>query len=388
MSFFEGLTFFVCLLAALLGAAVIGLLEKPLKYYTFLLSLLFITAVFREKPVQLLYLILYVCLQIILVRGYLYVREKYGRKSGAYHLFLILSLSPLLINKISGLAHVSIFGFLGISYLTFRSVQMIIEIYDGVIKEVPLVEFLSFLLFFPSISSGPIDRSRRFHEDYEKVYTRAEYLELLGDGLMKILLGLVYKIVLASLFAKWMDSVAYGATWYAGVGYVYCYGLNMFFDFAGYSLMAVGTSYILGVRAPDNFRMPFLSVDIKDFWDRWHISLSHWFRDFIFSRFIMTAIRKKWFKTKLTGASIGFIINMLVMGAWHGLTVSYLLYGLYHGILLALTEIYQKKSKFYKKNKKKGWYKAVSCFFTIQLVMFGFYIFSGRMLETVMGFIR
>ena len=74
--------------------------------------------------------------------------------------------------------------------------------------------------------------------------------------------------------------------------------------------------------------------------------------------------------------------------AWHGLTVSYLLYGLYHGVLLALTEIYQKKARFYKKYKKKKWYQAISCFVTFQLVMFGFYIFSGRMIETVAGFIK
>ncbi len=388
MSFFEGLTFFSYLLVALMGAFIIGILEKPLKHYTFLLSILFVGAVFWGKPLQMMYLISYIIWQTVLVRGYLYLRRKYGRKASVYHVFLVLSLAPLLINKISGLVHVSIFGFLGISYLTFRAVQMIIEIYDGVINEVPLPEFLSFLLFFPSVSSGPIDRSRRFHEDYIKVYSRSEYLDMAGDGLMKIMLGLVYKFVLAALFAKWMDEVAYGATWYAGIGYVYCYGMNLFFDFAGYSLMAAGTGYILGVRLPDNFRLPFLSVDIKEFWDRWHISLSHWFRDFIFSRFMMASIRGKWFKTKLTGASVGFIINMLVMGAWHGLTVSYLLYGLYHGSLLAMTEVYQKKSKFYKKNKKKNWYRAVSCFITIQLVMFGFYIFSGRMLDTVMGFIK
>ena len=82
---------------------------------------------------------------------------------------------------------------------------------------------------------------------------------------MKIMLGLVYKIVLAALFAKWMEAVAYGETWYAGIGYVYCYGFNMFFDFAGYSLMAVGTSYILGVKAPDNFGFRFISKDIKEF---------------------------------------------------------------------------------------------------------------------------
>ena len=71
------------------------------------------------------------------------------------------------------------------------------------------------------------------------------------------------------------------------MGYAYAYGLYMFFDFAGYSLMAVGVSQFLGIRTPANFDKPFLSKDIKDFWDRWHISLSHWFRDFLFSRFVM-----------------------------------------------------------------------------------------------------
>ena len=169
MSFFEGLNFFTYLIAALSGAAVLGILEKPLRHYAFLLSVLFITAVFWSKPQQFLYLLIYVLLQIVLVKGYLAIRKRYGRKAGIYHIFLALSIAPLLINKIGGLFHLSVLGFLGISYLTFRAVQMIIEIYDGVIEEVPAVEFLSFLLFFPSISSGPIDRSRRFQEDYEKV---------------------------------------------------------------------------------------------------------------------------------------------------------------------------------------------------------------------------
>lgn len=259
--------------------------------------------------------------------------------------------------------------------------QVIIEIYDGVITEINMIEFLSFLLFFPSIRSGPIDRSRRFHEDYVIKRSRQEYLELLGDGLFKIMLGLVYKFVLAMLFAHWMSQVAYGDVWYATVGYVYCYGFNLFFDFAGYSLMAVGTGYILGVCTPDNFKFPFISKDIKDFWDRWHITLSHWFRDFIFSRFMMESIRKKRFKTRLNGACAGFIVNMLVMGAWHGLSPSYLLYGLYHGVLLALTETYQKKSKFYKKNKNNTAYKIASWFLTLQFVMFGFYIFSGKFIN-------
>lgn len=384
MSFFGDFTFFLYLLLALIPAVILGLCEKPLRHYTLFLSALFIILIFGAKPVQLLYLVSYYAAESVLVKLYLFLRIKYGRKVWLYRVFLALSLLPLVINKCGSIAHLNILGFLGISYLTFRVLQVIIEIYDGVITAVPFVEFTSFLLFFPALSSGPIDRSRRFHDDYIQTRTRHEYLELVGDGIFKILLGMVYKFVLAAVFSGWTDYAETQPLWYYTIIYAYCYGLHMFFDFAGYSLMAVGTSYLLGVRTPDNFRLPFISKDIKEFWDRWHITLSHWFRDFIFSRFIMDSIRKKRFKTKLTGASCGFIINMLVMGMWHGLTFSYILYGLYHGILLALTEIFQKKSKFYKKFKKKTWYQIGSWFLTMQLVMFGFFIFSGRFAELLL----
>ena len=160
----------------------------------------------------------------------------------------------------------------------------------------------------------------------------------------------------------------------------------MFFDFAGYSLMAVGTGYILGIRVPDNFNKPFISIDMKDFWDRWHISLSHWFRDFVFSRFMIFAIKGKKFKNRLNAASAGFIVNMLVMGIWHGLSWDYIIYGLYHGILLAVTERIQKK-QWYKQNHSKLWFKLSSWFLTLNLVMFGFLIFSGYLTETITNII-
>lgn len=91
-------------------------------------------------------------------------------------------------------------------------------------------------------------------------------------------------------------------------------------------------------------------------------------------------IRNKRIKNKLTRASIAFVINMLIMGLWHGLSLNYIIYGLYHGMLLAFTEIYQKKSKFHKKNKSNVWYKFVSWGVTFNLVMLGFLIFSGRII--------
>lgn len=308
--------------------------------------------------------------------------KKYGRNKYIYGHAVFLSLLPLLVYKIGGLRGYSVFGFLGISYICFKIIQVVIECYDGVIKEIDEFQFIEFLIFFPCLSSGPIDRSRRFAEDDNKIWSRQEYIELLWTGLYKIILGIFYKVACSGFFYYLLQ------TYFAGrhrpiylVGYAYIYGLYLFFDFAGYSAMAVGTSYLLGIKTPDNFNKPFLSVDIKDFWNRWHITLSSWFRDFIFTRFMVDSARKKRFSNRLTGASVGLILNMLIMGVWHGLEGHYILYGLYHGILLAVVEVYQKKSKFYKKYRNNKCYVVCSWFINLNIVMLGFLIFSGYLTE-------
>ena len=380
MSFFGDYQFFCWLIVLLIPAIILGLLEKKLSIYTLISSLVFIGLVYASDMKQLIFLAVYYVLSVLLVYVYLTLRAEFGRNGKIYGAFVLMAILPLAVCKLSGILPMNWFNFLGISYLTFKVVQVIIETYDGVIKEIHFFSFSTYLLFFPPLSSGPIDRGRRFDEDFRTVYSRNEYLDLVGEGLKKLVLGIAYKFVFAAVFYQVMNFFSESNVWYSLLGYMYSYGFYMFFDFAGYSLMAIGVSYFFGICTPDNFNKPFISKDIKEFWDRWHITLSHWFRDFIFSRFMMKAIKKKWFKTRLSGAAAGFIINMFIMGAWHGLTPSYLVYGLYHGVLLALTEIYQKKSKFYKRNKKKKWYQALSWFVTFQLVMFGFLIFSGRLL--------
>ena len=158
---------------------------------------------------------------------------------------------------------------------------------------------------------------------------------------------------------------------------MYAYSFYLFFDFAGYSNFAIGTSYILGVRTPPNFFLPFLSTSIKDFWTRWHISLSKWFGDYVYSRITIDIMRKKLFKSRHTVSYIAQIITMLTMGAWHGLTLYYLLYGLYHGLLLVANDLYERKIPFYKKNKDHFAYQLLSVLVTFHLVCFGFLLFSG-----------
>ena len=378
MIFYGDLTFFLVTAALSLPAIALSLWQKPVKYYLLIASLVMIGLIYSANRMSLVWLAAFFVFSMVFIRLYLFVRTKYGRVQWLYRLFLVLLLSPLAVNKIAAFIHINIFGFLGISYITFKVLQMIIEIYDGVIKEVNLLDTANFLLFFPSLSSGPIDRSRRFSANLSKIHTRQEYLTLLGKGLQKLALGALYKFVLSYIVYELMQASVERYTVFHILRYIYTYGLYLFFDFAGYSLMAVGAAYMFGIVLPDNFKYPFLSVDIKDFWNRWHITLSHWFRDFVFSRIHMGFIKKKRFKSRLTGAAVAYIANMAVMGVWHGLSTSYVVYGLYHGVLLALMEVYQKKSKFYANNKDKKVYKIVSWFITMNAVFFGFYIFSGQ----------
>ena len=373
MNYFEGNEFFLLLFVVLLIGFVVNFFEKRKDYYILVLSLLFAGAIYGKSRAMIVYLISFVIYQYFLV----FIAQRMEAKRLKPLVFL--SILPLVINKVFALTSLHLLAFIGISYMSFKTIQIMLEISDGLIKEkINIKDYLQFLLFFPTVSAGPIDRSRRFLTEINEVMPRKEYLELAGDGVYRIVLGLLYKVVLSTYVYQMLLALNNTSTVVYSIKYMYLYTLYLFFDFAGYSLMAVGSSNILGIQTPMNFNKPFLSVDIKDFWTRWHITLSTWLRDFVFSRVLMQVIRKKWFKNRLHNATYAYMVNMLVMGFWHGLSVSYIVYGFYHGVLMAGFEVYQKKSNFYKRNKNKNWYKLLSWFVTMNLVMIGFFIFSGE----------
>jgi len=373
MNYFEGNEFFLLLFVVLLIGFVVNFFEKRKDYYILTLSLLFAGAIYGKSRAMIVYLLAFVIYQYFLV--FLAQRIEVKRLKP----LICLSILPLVINKVFALTSLHLLAFIGISYMSFKTIQIVLEISDGLIKEkISVKDYLQFLLFFPTVSAGPIDRSRRFLKEINDVMPRKEYLELAGDGVYRIVLGLFYKVVLSTYVYQILLALSNTGTVVYSIKYMYLYTLYLFFDFAGYSLMAVGSSNILGIQTPMNFNKPFLSIDIKDFWTRWHITLSTWLRDFVFSRVLMQVIRKKWFKNRLHNATYAYMVNMLVMGFWHGLSVSYIVYGFYHGVLMAGFEVYQKKSSFYKKNKNKNWYKLLSWFVTMNLVMIGFFIFSGE----------
>lgn len=374
---YDGYLYMYILLLTMIPAVVLGLMEKKLKYYGMLATALMIYLIIG-LDVQFRYLAIFMIWEMAVIFIYKHIRAK-KKSKWVFRGFLFATMLPLIINKISPITSFGVVGFIGISYLSFRTIQIVIELYDGAITELSFIDTLYFVLFFPTLSSGPIDRSRRFEEEINKKIAKEEYInDYLIPGIKKIFQGLMYKFAIATLIHfYWVSRINPNPGIVPIISYMYAYTLYLFFDFAGYSLLAVGTSYIFGVHAPDNFNKPFLSKDMKEFWTRWHISLSRWFGDYIFSRYVLNAMRKKKFKKRATASHVAQMITMTTMGFWHGLTWYYIVYGLYQGVALVLTDEFTKKSKIYKKYKKQKCFQRLQIFVTFHIICFGMLIFSG-----------
>lgn len=393
MSFYADPAFFVFLAVALIPSVILGVLGKPIQKYGLVVSVVFLGLLFFRD----LYGACSFALFLVISLGAMFLVNRWFQKESPhavayYRIALFVVLVPLICAKVSGAFNTNVLGFVGISYLTFKSVQVLIEIRDGLIKNPSFFDLLYFLLFFPVFTSGPIMRSRNFSEQLSEGLTRQEYAELLSQGILWFIKGVMYTFVLSS-FVQWLmwfaPSALGDATTAAFVGgqliYGLAYGLHMFFDFAGYSLLAMGVGSCLGIRVPQNFNAPFRSIDIKDFWNRWHMTLSFWLRDYVFMRVTKASLRRKWFKSRVTTACVSYLAMFFLMGVWHGLNLDCVLYGIYHGILLCACEIFQKKSKFYKNHRKKTWYKVGSWAITMIAVFFGFAIIGGQVALLVLG---
>lgn len=375
MTLFADPSFFVLLAAAVVLAAAIGLSGHTLRHYGLAVSVGFLACVFFKTPAQLAALLGFVAV----ARASVLFLARNPKDRRRYLVSVAVTLVPLVVYKVSAVFDQSLWGFVGVSYVTFKAVQVVIEVHDGLIprEELGLEDWLYFLLFFPQFSSGPIDRSRRFFADAHATPARDEYAGMLARGILLLLAGAVYKVVVATWIHRFYAPSAAGDAW-AQVQTALLYGLYLFCDFQGYSLMAMGASYCLGIRCPRNFRAPFAAVDIIDFWNRWHITLSTWFRDFVFMRFTRWVMHRRLLRDRLQVAMCAFMVDMLVMGFWHGIAWCYIAYGVYHGVLLAATQAMQKRWGFYKRHRRDGWFRTCSWAVTQVLVFLGFAIFSGQ----------
>ena len=387
--------YFLYVITAILPIFIGLFFKKRFGWYEILVSLFFIvTMLTGGKTNQLAALGIYLIWQLGLVLFYKQYRKVRDGK-WIFYLVSLLSLLPIIFVKVQPTINgtQSLLGFVGISYLTFRSVGIIIELRDGIIKDLKMWEYLRFLLFMPTFSSGPIDRFKRFNENYKTIPERDELLDMLAESVRFIMWGFLYKFILAHILGeillpplKNLALQTGGVFNYYVVAVMYAFGLELFFDFAGYSMFALAISNLMGIRSPINFNKPFLSRDLKEFWNRWHMSLSFWFRDFVFMRMVMLMTRKKLFKNRNVTSSIAYILNMLLMGFWHGLTWFYIAYGLFHGLGLVMNDAWVRKKKRLNKERKKAgqaplpenrWVQLLGMVITFHVVMISFLIFSG-----------
>ena len=319
----------------------------------------------------------YVIFQWLVAASFLRLRAR-TKSRWLFYAALALGLAPLVVAKLMPRFNLGVIGFLGISYVTFRSLDVIFSIQDRLIAGIPIAQYFAYLFFFPTISSGPIDRYRRFADDWKRYHARGELMIDLDGAVHRIFTGFLYKFILAALIDKyWLEPMKQFAGPLAAVSYMYAYSLYLFFDFAGYSAFAIAISYLLGIHTPENFNKPFLAPNIRDFWNRWHMTLSFWLRDHVYMRFVMAATKGRWFKNRFTASHIGFFLSFGLMGLWHGVEPHYIIYGLYHACLLVGYDIFSRWNKTHKLWGTSVRWRVASTLLTVHLVCFGFLIFSG-----------
>lgn len=225
---------------------------------------------------------------------------------------------------------------LGISFYTFKSISYLADLYKHKITvEKHPGHFALYVIFFPQILAGPIERSGKFLAqlqqnsfDYNKV----------TSGLKLFLWGLFIKVVIADRLAVIVNTIYGSPENYGSISLItatYLYAIQIYCDFAGYSDMAIGAARILGFDTTINFRQPYFAVSISDFWRRWHITLSSWFRDYLYIPLGGNRVNTlRW--------CINIIIVFLVSGLWHGAAITFLIWGLLHGIYLSIEHVTQK----------------------------------------------
>ena len=224
----------------------------------------------------------------------------------------------------------------GLSFYTFQAMSYLLDTYRGGDEVQPtLVEFLLYMAFWPTVMAGPICRVGEMIPQFRKMPDAT--MEDVSAGAQRILFGLFMKVVLAELLAHGIDpseGVITGfdtlSSGWSGVDVWFlsvAFGFQLFFDFAGYSYVAIGSARLFGISLRENFNHPYLSKTPTEFWTRWHMSLSSWIRDYLFFP-LATMRRGLWWR------NLAMVISMVVFGLWHGLSATFALWGLYHGLLL------------------------------------------------------
>lgn len=235
--------------------------------------------------------------------------------------------------------HLNLIFPIGISFITFKVMAYIIDVYRGRIPvEKNFLRLSTHIAMFPLITAGPIVRYETVVNEMKK---RSLSTKGFIDGIKLFIIGLASKVILADHFSVYADTVFSQAPEHLSVSLAWLgavsYTLQIYFDFAGYSIMAIGIGKMIGFNIPDNFRLPYLSQSVTEFWRRWHITLTSWFRDYLY---IPLGGNRK---SSLTTYRNLFIV-FLLCGIWHGSNLTFLIWGIYHGVFLIIERSFRDKN--------------------------------------------
>lgn len=262
---------------------------------------------------------------------------------------------------------------LGISFIIFSAITMIVDVYrkDAVLGS--LVDAGLFLVFFPKLVSGPIVRYKDFQP---QIGNREHSVELFYSGAERFIVGLAKKLIIADILGGVADEIYMGyngaidapTAWFGAL----CYMLQIYYDFSGYSDCAIGISRMFGFRLKENFNFPYTSKSITEFWRRWHISLGEWFREYIY--FPLGGSRRG-------NVYFNIAVVFFVTGIWHGSSWNFIFWGVIHGAVRLMEKLVNDKE----------WYKKIPDFakwlFTMAVVYFGWIFFKSVTLTAAVKYI-
>jgi D-alanyl-lipoteichoic acid acyltransferase DltB (MBOAT superfamily) len=381
----------------------------------------------RSRPPELLQIALVVGSGIAIAALIARTRSRFSLAFGAIlvllGLFLVLKASPLTVQASVGMRILSgqspalaasiDLPWLGFSYLAFRLIHVLRDFQAGKLtgSKTPaftLSEFVSYTLFFPALIAGPIDRSQHFIGELRQVENcldgtslrqrlfSGETLDRLAAGGKRIFLGIFKKFVLADSLALFalnpQNAGEIESTFWMWV-LLYAYTLRIYFDFSGYTDLAIGMGYWLGVRLPENFDRPYQRENLTSFWNSWHITLAQWFRAYFFNpvtRFLRSggAALPAWVIILL-----GQLGTMVLIGLWHGISVNFAAWGAWHGLGLFVHNRWSGWMKSYTANlhSGSGLHTALrfsSWFLTFHWVALGWVWFALPAPETALSVFR
>ena len=228
---------------------------------------------------------------------------------------------------------------LGISFFTFQQISYLVDRSRGTAGKYPLHEYALYVLYFPQLIAGPIVRHNEIIPQYQKSPLRADIYHYINAGLLLIAVSLLKKTMIADQLAKTatplFDTAAAGAILSMGESWVAsaAYSLQLYFDFSGYSDMAIGLGLMMGMSLPENFNVPYRATSIREFWRRWHMTLSRFLRDYLYiplggSRFGNARLL------------LALLVTMFLGGLWHGAGWTFVVWGLMHGVALIVNHLW------------------------------------------------